>query len=327
MFAILEAHRGRIVAALLVFVLVLVVFWLAGRGGGDAPYLAVLGIAQDGGHPQIGCIKECCIDASEPGRGHLVSCLALVDPASGRRWIFDATPDLPEQLRRLDEIAPSLRDPQSRDIGIDGIFLTHAHMGHYTGLMHLGREALGAQGIPVYAMPRMREFLRGNGPWDQLVSLGNVEVRTLEADRVVELGGKITVTPWVVPHRDEYSETVGFLIETPKARALYLPDIDKWERWERELPEVLKDLDYAFIDATFFSADELPGRSLEEIPHPTIQESIALLESLPERQRAKVQFIHLNHSNPALDKKSPERGAIRAAGMHVADEGRTYRLD
>jgi pyrroloquinoline quinone biosynthesis protein B len=327
MLALLDGRRGQIVALLVVLLVVLLVFWLAQRRHGEAPYLAVLGIAQDGGHPQIGCLKECCIDASEDGRGHLVSCLALVDPASGRRWIFDATPDLPDQLRRLDEIAPTLRDPESREIGVDGIFLTHAHMGHYTGLMHLGREALGARGIPVYAMPRMREFLRDNGPWEQLVTLGNIEVLALEADRAIDLGGKIKVTPWLVPHRDEYSETVGFLIETAKARALYLPDIDKWERWEQALPELLEDLDYAFIDATFFSADELPGRSLEEIPHPTIEESIALLESLPERHRGKVQFIHLNHSNPALDKKSPQRGAIRAAGMHVADEGRTYRLD
>jgi pyrroloquinoline quinone biosynthesis protein B len=173
----------------------------------------------------------------------------------------------------------------------------------------------------------MRDFLRANGPWDQLISLQNIEILALEADRVVDLGGDITVTPWVVPHRDEYTETVGFLISTRKSKALFLPDIDKWERWERKLPEVLEDVDYAFIDATFFSEQELPGRTLEEIPHPTITESLALLESLSERQRAKVHFIHLNHSNPAFNKKSPERGAIKAAGMNVADEGGIYRLD
>ena len=41
-----------------------------------------------------------------------------------------------------------------------GIFLTHAHIGHYSGLIHLGKEALGAKGISVYAMPKMSFFLK-----------------------------------------------------------------------------------------------------------------------------------------------------------------------
>jgi pyrroloquinoline quinone biosynthesis protein B len=327
MSAILANRRFLAALFLLALGLLLIAFWWMQRSDPNAPYIAVLGTAQDGGHPHIGCVKECCRDASENEREHLVSCIALVDPGSGRRWIFDATPDFPEQLRRLDGLAPALRDPATRDIGVDGVFLTHAHMGHYTGLMFLGREAHGANGLPVYAMPRMREFLRGNGPWDQLIALQNIEVLALEADREVELGGELSVTPWLVPHRDEYTETVGFLIESKKSKALFLPDIDKWDRWERSLGEVLKDIDYAFIDATFFSADELPGRSLEEIPHPTITETIALLEGLSERQREKVHFIHLNHSNPAFGKKSPERGIIKAAGMNVAEEGGVYRLD
>ncbi len=324
----LFANR-RLLAILLplALLLILYVWWWTERGDPNAPFITVLGIAQDGGHPQIGCLEACCADAEENGRGHLVSCIALVDPESGRRWIFDATPDLPEQLRRLDAIAPAHRDPATRDIAVDGIFLTHAHMGHYTGLMHLGREALGGTGISVYAMPRMREFLRSNGPWGQLIDLQNIEIMGLTPDSVIELGGEITVTPWTVPHRDEYSETVGFVISTRRARALYLPDIDKWERWERSLPEVLEDLDYAFIDATFFSAAELPDRSLEEIPHPTVQESIALLESLPEKERQKVHFIHLNHSNPAFDENGPAAAAIREAGMAVAKESAIYRLD
>jgi pyrroloquinoline quinone biosynthesis protein B len=325
--SLLMNRRVLLTLLLLVFLFVMAAFWLVQRDDPDAAYITVLGVAQDGGHPQIGCLKDCCADAAEKGRGHLVSCIALVDPASGRRWIFDATPDLPEQLRRLDEIAPAHRDPATRDLGVDGIFLTHAHMGHYTGLMHLGREALGSKGISVYAMPRMRQFLRSNGPWGQLIELQNIEILALMPDRVVDLGGEITVTPWLVPHRDEYSETVGFLISTRRARALFVPDIDKWDKWERSLPEVLADVDYAFLDATFFSAAELPERSLEEIPHPTVQESMALLESLPEKERRKVHFIHFNHSNPVYDKNGPASKAVDAAGMNVAKEGAIYRLD
>jgi pyrroloquinoline quinone biosynthesis protein B len=327
MTSLLSNRRTLIALLLLSTFLVIAAIWWTAHDDPDAAYIAVLGTAQDGGHPQIGCLKECCAEAAKKNHGHMVSCLALVDPASGRRWVFDATPDFPAQLRLLDELAPAVRDPATRDLGVDGIFLTHAHMGHYTGLMYLGREALGATGIPVYALPRMREFLSRNGPWEQLIGLQNIEILALEPDRVVELGGEITVTPVLVPHRDEYSETAGFLIATRRARALYVPDIDKWESWERQLADVLADVDLAFIDGTFFSAAELPGRNLAEIPHPTVQETMALLKSLPERERRKVHFIHLNHSNPALDTGSAAAKAIRAAGIQVAEQGSIHKLD
>jgi pyrroloquinoline quinone biosynthesis protein B len=176
-------------------------------------------------------------------------------------------------------------------------------------------------------MPRMAEFLANNGPWDQLLALDNIRITQLEADRVVELGGKLTVTPWTVPHRDEYSETVGFLIAADHARVLYVPDIDKWNRWDRQLEEVLEDVDHAFLDATFYSRAELPGRSLEEIPHPVVQETLARLADLPARQRSKVVFIHLNHTNPALAEDGPARRAIEDAGMRVAEQGEVLLLN
>jgi pyrroloquinoline quinone biosynthesis protein B len=290
--------------------------WWARRDVDEAPYVAVLGIAQDGGRPHIGCEESCCTSAARDGRRDLVSCLALVDPVRGRRWIFDATPDLPAQLRLLDTIDDRQSRLDRKEVGLAGIFLTHAHIGHYTGLMYLGREAMGASA-----------FLRGSGPWSQLVDLQNIEIESLQADRSVDLGGGITVTPWIVPHRDEYSETVGFLIATRQGKALYLPDIDKWERWSRDLAVVVEELDHAFIDATFFSAAELPGRNLEEIPHPTVQETMNLLESLPESQRRKVKFIHLNHSNPALDREGDAHRSIRAMSMDVAEAGAVYRFD
>jgi len=187
------------------------------------PYLVVLGIAQDGGYPQAGCQRECCARAWRDAslrRG--VSCLGIVDPATGERWLLDATPDFPRQLRVLDGLAPSTSVP-----GLAGILLTHAHMGHYTGLMHLGREAIGARRVPVYAMPRLREFLSSSRPWDQLVRLENIELRTLRADEPVALNGRLTATPIPAPHRDEYSETVGFRIKGPNHSVLYISDIDK----------------------------------------------------------------------------------------------------
>ncbi|HSR51122.1 MAG TPA: MBL fold metallo-hydrolase, partial [Acidobacteriota bacterium] len=173
--------------------------------GQEAPFVVVLGIAQDGGVPQTGSKHHPGWD--DPSRVRRVVNLGLVDPRSGRRWMFEATPDIKHQLHRLDQVAPHPESP-----GLAGIFLTHAHIGHYTGLMLLGHESLGARGTPVYAMPRMSDFLSNNGPWDQLVRYGNIELRPLSDGEPVELAADLKVIPLLVPHRQEYSEVVGFRI-------------------------------------------------------------------------------------------------------------------
>lgn len=280
------------------------------------PYVVVLGVAQDGGYPQAGCRKECCAPAwRDPERRRHVASLAIVDPGTKRRWLIDATPDFREQLRMLDELAPTESSP-----GLDGIFLTHAHIGHYTGLIQLGREVMGTNSIPVYAMPRMMRYLETSGPWDQLVKLKNIDLRSLESGQEVRLSGKLAVTPLLVPHRDEYSETVGFRIRGPARSVLYIPDIDKWEKWSTSLEEAIALVDVAYVDGTFYADGELPGRSMADIPHPFIVETMARLTGLPAKERAKVRFLHLNHSNPALDSRGDARRRITQAGLSVAEE-------
>jgi pyrroloquinoline quinone biosynthesis protein B len=289
------------------------------------PYVVVLGIAQDGGVPQAGCARPCCAgrwhDAS--AKRH-VACLGIVDPASGQRWLIDATPDFAAQLRCLDELAPPAAGTQPP--GLDGILLTHAHVGHYAGLMDLGREVMGATGVPVYAMPRMTAFLAGNGPWAQLVELGNVALKGLLADEPLRLSRRLAMTPIPVPHRDEYSETVGFRIEGPGRSALYIPDVDKWERFDRRIEELIAAVDVAWIDGTFFADGEVTGRSIEEVPHPFIAESVERFRLLSAPQRDKVRFIHLNHTNPALGPDSEARKAVESAGLHVAEELERFEL-
>jgi pyrroloquinoline quinone biosynthesis protein B len=287
-----------------------------------APFAVVLGIAQDGGYPQAGTKASPAWDDTAARR--LVASLGLVDPASGERWLVDATPDFPEQLHRLDVIAPAVGVP-----GLAGILLTHAHIGHYAGLVHLGREVIGARGVPVYAMPRMEAFLRGNGPWDQLVKLGNIELRGLVAGTPVPLGAHLAATPLLVPHRDEYSETVAFRIAGPRRSLLWLPDIDKWEKWDASgtrLEKVLAGVDLAYLDGTFFADGELPGRPMAEVPHPFVRETIARLASLPASERAKVRFVHLNNTNPLVRGDAAALAEVERAGMRVAREGEREEL-
>jgi pyrroloquinoline quinone biosynthesis protein B len=279
------------------------------------PFVVVLGVAQDGGVPQAGSPGH--PGWSDPGRRRLVVSLGLVDPATSERWMFEATPDFRRQLQRLDAVHPVEDRP-----GLSGIFLTHAHIGHYTGLMFLGHESMGASGVPVYAMPRMGEFLAGNGPWSQLVAYENIALRPLVAGVPVRLNDRLTVTPFLVPHRQEFSEVVGFRIDGPRRSALFIPDIDGWEEWEAEgtrIEDMLADVDIAFLDATFYAEGEIPGRDMSGFPHPFITHSMERFGPLPSAVRGRVRFIHLNHTNPALWAESEARRSIEAAGFHVAE--------
>ena len=287
------------------------------------PFVLVLGTAQDGGFPQAGCRRLCCQSAIQKrAERRMVTSLAIVDPLSHQRWLIDCTPNFPDQLQLLDIASP--RSP-NRPL-LDGIFLTHAHVGHYTGLLHLGREVMGTRNIAVYAMPRMTSFLMSQGPWSLLVKLNNIQLNRLQADQAIRLGTRIQLTPLLVPHRDEFSETVGFLITGPEKSVVFIPDIDKWERWDRRVEKLIVASDRAYLDGTFFDGHELPNRDITKVPHPFIIESIQRFVSLADAQRAKVHFIHLNHTNPALAPGSSAATRVRAAGMYVAEQGTRYSL-
>ena len=285
-----------------------------------APYAIVLGTAQDGGIPHAGCYKSCCERARQNQKlRRFPASLALIDPLTRQRFIIDCTPEFPRQLDLLNAHS-------DRSWGLSGVLLTHAHVGHYTGLIHLGREVMGTSALPVYAMPRMTEFLHHHEPWRQLVDLGHIELRELVADQTLSLTKSLSITAHLVPHRAEISETVGFKIDGSQHRAFYLPDIDDFDSWDRALETVIEQVDRAWIDGTFFDAKELIGRDLSTIPHPLISETLKRLEMSSEELRAKVHFIHLNHSNPVCQSDHPAYLRVQASGCQLAADGDRFEL-
>lgn len=285
-------------------------------------FLLVLGVCQDAGYPQLGCEKKCCV-AFHEGREtkkHVTS-LALFNAKTGEYWLLEATPDIAAQLHKVQELRPE-RPFQMPS----GIFLTHAHIGHYSGLMQLGKEAFGANSVKVYGMPRMNAFLRDNGPWSQLVATRNIALITLNDDSTIHLPNGLSVQTMRVPHRDEFSETVGFRIITDQKKILFIPDIDKWEKWDHSILNEIRNVDLALLDGTFFDIGELPGRDMNEIPHPFVSESMTLFQALPDSVKEKIMFIHFNHTNPLLRSMSPEKDSVRAKGFRVAEEGMKIAL-
>lgn len=258
--------------------------------------MIVLGTAQDGGYPQMGCQRTCCVQAHEhDSLKQFVVSLALVDFENKKWWLFEASPDIKEQFHLFAEVTN-----HQFNFLPDGIFITHAHMGHYTGLLQFGREVMNTSAIPVYVLPQLKKFLEMNGPWSQLVSLKNISLIGLAEEKSVILPGNISVDAFQVPHRDEFSETAGFKITTPSQRYLFIPDIDKWSKWDKNIVEEVKSVNIAFLDATFFSADELPNRNMSEVPHPFVTETIELFKSESLETKRKIHFIHFNHSNALL---------------------------
>ncbi|MFK8011331.1 MAG: MBL fold metallo-hydrolase [Marinicellaceae bacterium] len=283
--------------------------------------LIILGIAQDAGYPQINCYKPHCLPAWKNHKlKKLATSLGLIDDSNKQKYLFEATPDIRQQLYNLHKIA------DDSEYKFSGIFLTHAHMGHYTGLMHLGREAAGTDLIPVYAMPKMKEFLKNNGPWSQLIKLKNILIKDLKNQNEINLSTNLSIIPFLVPHRDEFSETVGYKIKGPNKTAMFIPDIDKWKKWDQDILKEIQSVDYALLDATFFENGEIPNRDMSEIPHPFVTESMELFSALSDTDKRKVYFIHFNHTNPLLHSDEKTNNSVTDKGFNIASEGLKLNL-
>lgn len=284
--------------------------------------IVILGTIQDAGSPHIACTKNCCKDLfDKPDNSRQVVSLGVYDASTNKKYLFEATPDLPQQLKYL-----MYYGAESNKEVPDGVFLTHAHIGHYTGLMYFGKEAMSSDNVPVYAMPRMKEYLESNGPWSQLVTEENIAIRTINDGVTINLSEELSVTPLRVPHRDEYSETIGYRITGPYKSALFIPDIDKWEKWQKNIIEEISKVDYAFLDATFYDGVELNNRDISQIPHPFVVESIGKFKDLSEAEKKKIIFIHFNHTNPIINTDSPEAKNVIDNGFKIAKFHEVFEL-
>ena len=285
----------------------------------QSEYIYILGNTQDAGLPHIGCQHPFCEDNFDVYEDYYTTSIAVVNSDLKKYILFEATPDITFQLNNLKKnIFDEFLLPES-------IYITHAHIGHYTGLMYFGREALGAKDLMVKVLPRMSNFLQNNGPWSQLVDINNIKIKEINFGLSTKELANIDITPVKVPHRDEYSETAGYIIKGKNKKALFIPDIDKWEKWDRDLSQLAKEFDFLLIDATFYDSKEI-NRDISEIPHPLVTETIDILSGLNTENRSKVYFIHMNHTNMMLDPDSELSKLITSKGFNIARLGQKLYL-
>ena len=285
----------------------------------QSEYIYILGNTQDAGMPHIGCKHKFCLDNFSKYEEFYVTSIAVINSDLNKYILFEATPDITYQLNYLkDNIFQEFLLPEV-------LYITHAHIGHYAGLMYFGREAMGSKNILVKVLPKMSNYLKTNGPWSQLVALNNIQIENTKFDVSNSELSNIVVTPIQVPHRDEYSETAGYIIKGKNKKALFIPDIDKWEKWDKNLTELVEDFDYLLLDATFYDSKEI-NRDINEIPHPLVTETMTLLDSLSLDAKSKVYFIHMNHTNIMLDPNSELSKLVKSKGYNIARLGQKLYL-
>ncbi len=285
----------------------------------QSEYIYILGNTQDAGMPHIGCKHKFCLDNFTKYEEFYVTSIAVVNSDLNKYILFEATPDITYQLNNLkNNIFQEFLLPEA-------LYISHAHIGHYSGLMYFGREALGTKNLLVKVLPKMSIFLRKNGPWSQLVDLNNIQIQNTKFDESNLELSNIHVTPIKVPHRDEYSETAGYIIKGKNKKALFIPDIDKWEKWDKKLIDLVMKFDYLLLDATFYDMEEI-NRDISEIPHPLVSETISLLNTLSKEYKSKVYFIHMNHTNPMLDPDSDLSKSVIKKGFNIARLGQKLYL-
>ena len=285
----------------------------------------VLGIMQDAGLPHIGCLCERCQRAVNENKPEYAACLAVVDRRFEQTavWLIDATPDIRRQLYLLHPYLGSHPERPNRMRQPDGLFLTHAHMGHTAGLAELGPEGMAVKGLPVYGPAGLVEVLRQTRLWQPLTA--NLQLNALRPNQPFRLAADLIITPIPVPHRDELNTgTFAFRLQGPAHSLLYLPDIDQWELWP-EAKQTLSTVEIVLADASFYSTAEVGGRSIAV--HPMVPDTLAFFADLP----CRLVLTHLNHTNPVLDVGRVERAVVetavtKKAAVSIAYTGQFFSL-
>ena len=279
--------------------------------------VVILGSAQDGGVPHAGCVCANCRAArTHPELRRRPACLGI---RSGDEWLMvDATSAFEEQLHMLwarrpasaGHVAERYRPPET-------LIVTHAHTGHYTGLWQLDKSVLAAPNVAVLAPPQTAALLRSNEPWAAMSRDGYITIEDMDWGRACEPIDGVALTPIQAPHRSEWpTDTAALLVESVQRRVLYLPDIDFWDEWDRDVVETVASVDVAILDGSFWDAPTSP-----DVPHPPIRETMDRLQSVADDGGTRIIFTHLNHSNPAVNPDSPERRELEERGFEVASDG------
>ena len=293
--------------------------------------LIVLGAAAGGGFPQwnVASPNNRRAFAKDPDCPQLTQC-SLAASANGTDWVLlNASPDIRQQILATSELHPT-QAPRSSPI--KAVILTGADIDAITGLLTL-RER---QPLTVWATDYVLQVLRAN-------ALFNVLNRELVQFRAIAPGRSFEPVPGLVcqpintpgkpPLYLEGSDgidpvegsSIGIELATDSRRAIFMPSCADITL---DILRALEGADALFFDGTLCVDDEMirsgeGTKTARRMGHVSMDIAISRLRDVKAKRR---YFIHVNNTNPVLNRASDERRVIEKSGWKIAEDGMRIEL-
>jgi pyrroloquinoline quinone biosynthesis protein B len=292
----------------------------------------VLGSAAGGGLPQWNCLCENCrLAYANSPRIQRRAQASLAASADGENWmILSATPDLRQQIVDNPQLHPSTAPRQSP---IKAVFAPNGDIDNIAGLLVM-REM---QPFTLFATEAVMAHTRG-GVFGVL-NADLVARRTVKLEERIDTGLGFFITPFATPGKAplymespdeaeielgaEGENTVGLEIGEGGRRFYYMPSC---ARMTDALRKRLDGADMVFFDGTTFEDDEmirlgLSRKTAWRMGHMAMNGAKGSIRELSGLAIGRRIFIHINNSNPALLRDSPERAQVEAAGWEISFDG------
>ncbi len=301
----------------------------------------VLGSAAGGGFPQWNCntrLSRLAWDGDKRVLSRTQSSIAV--SADGERWtVVNASPDIRQQIAGTLELQP-VRSGGLRNSPIAAVVLTNGDIDHVAGLLSL-RER---QHFAIYATPRVLSVLEQNSVFDVLAPdvVGRVALSLNEPMEIAGTGG-LSVQAFPVsgkvalyledPSKEgfgtELGDTIGLKISAPGSNALfYIPGCAEIDE---ALLRRVNGAGCLLFDGTLFTDSEcvdlgVLNKTSRRMGHVPITGDGGSLHAFDGAGLARKAYIHINTTNPILERGSEAEKTVNAAGWDVSYDGMTVRL-
>ena len=256
-------------------------------------------------------------------------------------FLLNASPDLRTQI----EATPELHPRGLRDTPIAGVVLTTGDLDQVLGLL-LMREL---QPIRIHATDAVRSIVQRENAFFNMLTQHEGQSRWLRIDaahnfalaangspaldcRPVPLGSGFPAwVPQPLAQELPREEAVlGLVIQQAgsEGRLGYFPACGKITS---EMIALLESCDVVLFDGTFWHDDELQraepsARTARQMGHVPLGGSDGTLAMLAGLRRPRKILLHINNTNPILDRDSAEHRQVIESGWEIAEDGWDIQL-
>jgi pyrroloquinoline quinone biosynthesis protein B len=301
--------------------------------------VVVLGAAAGGGVPQWNCGCPVCRTARTEHPELQSTQASIAVSADGEHWfLINASPDLRQQLIATPQLHP--KPGKLRHSPISGVILTNGEVDAVAGLLSM------REGSPftIYAHAKVLSVLKANSIFNVL-NENNVPRRPIEVDRSFEptlpdgTPSGLEILPFAVPGKSAWylegrthpggdsgvGDTLGLRI-ADKASDRYFYFLAACAAVDDQLRSRLSGAPLIFFDGTVWRDDELIAAGLgnktgQGMGHIAMSGDSGAIAALADLDIGRKIFLHINNSNPALLRASPERKIAERAGWQIPADG------